>query len=144
MTVISTDSMNNDELIEYSIDNHIDLIISINQKTASLNENLKKIKLLSYNEKKLASSGSSQSKVKEMVRKSIDFKLKSSDLDAGQSDNFEYSLTHAVIDNLAFKPVMDQSKTEYSKENIEVLTNLILNIFSDENIYHERIVLLCK
>lgn len=51
LTLIQRDNISNDDLIEYLISNHVDLLITINAKQINLNENLKRTKLKNYTEK---------------------------------------------------------------------------------------------
>ena len=70
LTIISADHVDNDELIEYVIENQIDLIITLNIRPQSFKDNFKKLKLANLTEKPLDNSN-----IKELSLKKISFKI---------------------------------------------------------------------
>ena len=71
LTIISSDFVENDVLIEYVIQNKIDLIITLNITPLSLKDNYKKIKPVNLSEVVLDDSVN-----KVLERKKVNFKLK--------------------------------------------------------------------
>ena len=71
LTIISSDYIENDELVEYAIENQIDLIITLNLKPQSLSNNLKKMRPVNFTEHILTNSN-----INELTRKKVTFKFK--------------------------------------------------------------------
>jgi hypothetical protein len=134
LTIISNEMIETDELIEYVVKNYIDLVVSLNVNTDLL-KNFGKIQPLKVSESILSNSN-----VKELNRKKIDFTFKVGDFlerDKSNSTEMEYSVSEASIRHLDLKDIHE------NKKNADNLSNILLSIFNKDS-NHERVVIVSR
>ncbi len=136
-------SLNVDDLIEYTLENHVDLVVRVNLSELKYKENLKRLQFTAYTETSLSEEaipGAAQ-----VRRHRIDFSLNEKLADNTMRP-IEYSFTSASIDNLdiKLKSAPGETTAKYSKEEAEKLASVLLSILNSQDVYHERIVFICR
>ncbi|CAF0939077.1 unnamed protein product [Brachionus calyciflorus] len=138
--IINEEGESTDDLIEYIVSNQIDLLITLNnEESINLCKNLKRTKFNKYSESDLPSSPVLKCL---NLKKSINFNLNIDELNDANANALDFSLTHASIDKLDLKKVEKESKVEYTENSVELLSCCLKEIIEDQQIYHERIVLI--
>ena len=162
-------SLNTDDLIEFFIENHVDLVIKLNMSDLSYNKSLKRSKLTRYTETKLneAAENTQVQRIK-IELEVINFcnffkkncliflkfkflKFKFEPLHDSVTKTIPYTFTSADVDQIEIKSKVNEqqekssvSKFEYSKGDVDKLATVLLNILNCRDLFHERIVLICR
>ncbi len=131
LTCIINQSMEPDELLDYAVNNRIDVVISINQLNSGFSIDTDKIQITQTIETKA-------NKFTSMTIKDISYTT-------NRIGSHTYKLRHAVLNDLQLKQVSVPNSlpgtVEYTKESIDTLTWVIMKVLNGPVYRPKRVVL---
>ncbi len=139
-------SLNADDLVEYVLENRVDLVVRVNLSELKYKENLKRLQFTAYKETSLSERVFTPNGP-QLQRHKIDFSLNEKLADNITVRPIDYVFTSVNVDNLDVKSKVasvGEEVAKYTKEEAEKLASVLLSILNSHDAYHERIVFICR